>query len=315
MPISNQEALTFLQAKLGKVDSELIRPLTTYTFTRDLPRGSDIDRTVEALVLRRLENVGGQGTTSMTGRSWIGRGANDLKGVDFSMNASATRVFTGGREARWTAMELERATQLGYSLDTEQVSIINEVFQQEANAVAYLGDDQAGIPGLLNADEVTKIDGDGMLAGTAEEVAKVDVKKLIAYMNDQLIGAEKLTGDILMPSTLLVSPGVYGKLFSLLMPDANASSIVDYLEKRSIAYAKYGRFRILAVKELAGIGKDNSDRAVLYTPEAQYVKFNYLPVWREKTYDKGLEFCAAYLWRIAEVQFRHPETLTYIDNL
>lgn len=313
MPISNAEALTFLQAKLGKVDSELIRPLQLYTFTRDLPHGTDVDRTVEALVLRRLEKVGGQGTTSMTGRSWIGRGANDLKGVDFSMNASATRIYTGGREARWTAMELERATQLGYSLDTEQVAVINDIFQQEANEVAYLGDSAAGIPGLLNSAEVTTVDGDGMLAG--EDISKVDVKKLIAYMNKQLIAAEHLTGDILMPSTLLVSPAVYGKLFSLLMPDAAASSIVEYLEKRSIAYAKYGRFRILAVKELAGIGKGKSDRAVLYTPDLQYVKYDYLPIWREKTYDKGLEFCAAYLWRLGEVQFRHPETLTYIDNL
>lgn len=313
MALSNEQALQFLTDKLGKIDSEIIKPLTTYTFTRDLPRGSDLDRTVEALVLRRLASAGGQGTTGMTERSWIGRGANDLKGVDFDLSASATRVFTGGREAKWTGMELERSSQLGIQFDSEQVNIINEIFQREANEVAYLGDAKAGIPGLLNSKEVGVVAGDGML--DTDDVSQVNLPQLINYLNAKLIEAEKKTGDVLMPSTLLVSPAVYGKLFSLMLPDASATSITDYLSNRSIAYAKYGRFKIYAVKELAGIGKDKKDRAVLYTPETQYVKYNYMPVWREKTYDRGLEFCAAYLWRIAEVQFRHPETLTYIDNL
>ena len=313
MPLTNQEALTFLNAKLGKIDSEVIRPLTTYTFTRDLPRGSDIDRTVEALVLRRIQEVGGQGTRDMQGRSWIGRNANDLKGVNFVLTASATRVFTAGREAKWTGMELERAQALGFPFDAEQVTIINEIFQREANQVAYLGDKEAGIAGLLNSTEVGKVAGQGLLAD--DDISAVKIPDLLNYLNSLLIQAEEKTGDVTMPSTLLVTPEVYGKLFSLQLPDASATSITDYLAKRSIAYAKYGRFQIYAVKELKGIGAKGGDRAVLYTPDASYLKFNYLPVWREKTYDKGLEFCAAYLWRIAEPQIRHPETLTYIDNL
>lgn len=313
MPMTTQQALTFLQARLAKVDSEVIKPLKEYTWTRDLPVGNDLDRTVEALVLRRLETVA-QGSQSMTGRSWIGRGANDLKGVNYSMSGSATRVFTGGREAAWTALDLERAqVNDGVRFDTEQVDVINEVFQAEANAVGYFGDGQAGIPGLLNSDQITRVDGEGML--DVADASKVDLKKLVLYLNAQLQAAEHLSDDIVMPTTLLVSPAVYGKLFSLMLPDAAATTVVDYLSKRSIAYAKNGSFKILPLRELAGAGKDGKDRAVLYTPDIRYLKYNVLPVWREKTYDKGLQYCAAYLWRIAEVQFRHPETITYVDNL
>ena len=40
-----------------------------------------------------------------------------------------------------------------------------------------------------------------------------------------------------------------------------------------------------------------------------------MPMWREKVYDKGLQYCAAYLWRIAELQVRHPETILYVDGI
>lgn len=312
MPMTSQQALSFLTARLGKVDPEIIRPLKEYTYTRDIPIGSDIDRTVEALILRRLE-TGAQGNQAMQGRSWIGRGANDLKGVNYAMDGKATRVFTGGREARWTSLDLERARAVdGVGFDTEQIEVINEVFQQEANDVGYFGDAKAGIPGFVNSDEITRVDGDGMLDGDA---SKLDIKKLVIYLNAQLQAAQKVADDIIMPTTLLVSPAIYGKLFSILMPDSNASSVIEYLQRRSIAFAKNGTFNIYPMRELAGSGKDGKDRSILYTPDKRYLNFNILPVWREKTYDKGLEYCAAYLWRIAEIQFRHPETIVYVDGL
>lgn len=310
MPLTSAEALEFLNARLTKVDPEVIKPLAKFTYSRDLPLNSNLDRTVEALVLNRLVN-GAQGTTDIGGRSWIGNNANDLKGVSFDVSAKAVRVMTGGREASWSDMQIERArASTGVNFDTEQISVINSLYQKEANAVAYLGDELHGIKGLLNSEEATTIAGGGLIDSSSTKVAT-----LVSALNDYIRQAEQNANDVVTPDTLLVSPAQYAKLFSIQLPDATATSMVEYLARRSLGYAKVGHFNIYAVPELAGIGKNGKDRAVLYTKDAEYVRFSVLPVWREKTYDKGLQYCAAYLWRIAEVEFRHPETVTYIDNL
>lgn len=310
MPLTTQEALTYLDNALGKVDPQIIRPLRAFTWTRDLPQANKLDRIVDALIITQLQGVA-QGNRNMDGKSWIGRNANDLKGVTVDMNGKAVKVLTGGREASWTSLQLERARATGnIALDTEQVNVINEIFQAEAQAMGYLGDTETGCQGLANSGEIKTITGSGLL-----EASTPNVDSIVSALDDFIRQAEENANDVVCPSTLLVSPAVYGKLFSVKLNDSNKTSVLDYLQHQSFGYAKNGSFNVYSVRELAGIGGSGKDRAILYTPSTNYLEFNVLPVWREKTYDRGLEFCAAYLWRMAEVQFKHPETVTYIDNI
>lgn len=310
--LTTEEARRYLEAALVKVEPEIIRPLAKYTWTRDLPSGNDLDRTVEAIALTRITHGSGQGTSEVGGRSWLAKGANDLKGVDYDMTAEAIRVFTAGREAAWTGMELERAAQYGVKVDTERVEIINDIFQQEAQAVGYLGDESNGIKGLLNHDSVEKITGEGLLSAS-----KVDTAKLMQAFDNAMRAAEENAADNVVPSTLLVCPADFVLLHSIKVDTGNTNvvSMIEYIEKYSYGAVSRGGMKVEKVKELKGIGDTKKNRMLFYTPETQYLKYNVLPLWREKTYDKGLQYCAAYVWRIAEVQLRHPETLLYVDGI
>lgn len=310
--LTTEEARRYLEAALVKVEPEIIRPLAKYTWTRDLPSGNDLDRTVEAIALTRITHGSGQGTSEVGGRSWLAKGANDLKGVDYDMTAEAIRVFTAGREAAWTGMELERAAQYGVKVDTERVEIINDIFQQEAQAVGYLGDESNGIKGLLNHDSVEKITGAGLLSAS-----KVDTAKLMQAFDNAMRAAEENAADNVVPSTLLVCPADFVLLHSIKVDTGNTNvvSMIEYIEKYSYGAVSRGGMKVEKVKELKGIGDTKKNRMLFYTPETQYLKYNVLPLWREKTYDKGLQYCAAYVWRIAEVQLRHPETLLYVDGI
>lgn len=308
MTLSRERALAALEARLTAVDKDVIKPLSTYTWTRDLPLANDIDRVVDSLVVTQIQGAG-QGNQAMGGRSWLADGANNIRGVDVSMSAKGVRVFTAGREASWTSLELERAEVHGIQLNTERVEVINDIFQQEAQGVAYLGDKEANITGLLNSKEVEKVTGTGLLtAGT--DVAAI-IKKIDAWQRQ----AEEQSGDVVIPSHMLLAPADYVALFSIKMPDDNKVSLIDYIERQSYAAKRLGGVTVNVVKELHKAGGSQKNRAVLYTPKKDFLKYNVLPVWREKTYDKGLQYCAAYLWRIAEVQLRHPETLMYVDNI
>ena len=306
-----ENADILLASKLMEFENDYIRPLKSHTFTRDVPVANELNRTAEGIVMKSIQGVAQGGTMSMNGRSWLGQHANDLKGVGLEISAVMTRVFTGGREASWTALELERAREKGgIALDTEQIQIINEIFHDDAQAMAYLGDAEQGVTGLFNNKEIKTVTGAGLLEASAP-----DVKKVVKALNDYIREAEVNAGDAIAPAVMLVSPAVYTALFSLQLSDSNATSAIDYLQSKSLAYVKNGAFKIYAVKELKGIGGSQKDRAVLYTPNRDYLKFNIMPVWREKIYDKGLQTCAAYLWRIAELQIRRPESIVYIDNI
>jgi hypothetical protein len=114
---------------------------------------------------------------------------------------------------------------------------------------------------------------------------------------------------------MLVSPEVYIRLFSMKAPYDKRFSMIDYIEQNSLGRVQNGSMKVLEVKELAGIGTGKKDRVLFYTPDKRYVNFHIRSLWREKTYDKGLDICAAYLWRLSELQLRRAETLMYVDGL
>lgn len=310
MPLTTEQALAYLDHKLGKVDSEVIRPLKSYTWTRDLPVANDLDRVTDSIIMRTIKGFA-QGNGKVKGKSWIGRGSNDLKGVGLDMSAKGVRIFTGGREASWTSLQLERARASDdIALDTEQVNIINEVFQDEAQSVGYLGDADNKIEGLVNSSQIKTVTGSGLLAADT-----IDADKVTAAIDNYMIQASDLTDGVVTPSVMLVSPDHYAKLFKTKRDTSDKSSVLKYVVTESYAYTQNGSFNVFSVKELSGAGKSKKDRTVFYTPNLQYLKYSVMPLWREKTYDRGLEYCAAYLWRIAELQIRRPETVLYIDDL
>ena len=118
-----------------------------------------------------------------------------------------------------------------------------------------------------------------------------------------------------MPNTMLLTPAQYVKLFSMKAPDDRHFSMIDYIEQESLGRKVAGSMTVNQVNELSGLGTSSKDRMVLYTKDKNYIRYHMRSVWREKTYDKGLDYCAAYLWRLAEVQFRRPETVMYFDNI
>lgn len=309
MPI-DQKTLDFVHKNLVNIDSEVIKPLADYTYTRDIPIKNDLNRVVRAMVQTRIVGGAGQGTQAMTGRSWMNLKANDFKRVSFETSADAVPVMTSGREASWTVLEVEEAQQYGINLSSEQIELINDVFNQEAQYVGYLGDAENGITGMLNSDKVETEVGSGLLKASTLDVAKI-IKALDAAMRQ----AQEVAYDVIIPSTLLVSPAQYMTLFSLKMPDDNKVSLIDYLEKESYAAKLRGGFKVFQVKELAGIGDSSSDRMLFYTPDVRYVKYSVLPCARHKDWELKTEIGATYLWRLAQVQLRHPETLLYVDNL
>lgn len=315
MALTNEQAIALLNAQLAKVEPEIIKPTTLYTYTRDLPIVEDLDHLVDSIVLTKIQQGAGQGVTKVGGKSWIAKNANDLKDVSIDMTAEAVRVFDAGRELAWTARELERAQKFGVALDTEKVEVLHDIFQQEAQATGYLGDKDLGFTGLLNNTEIAKekVSGKGLLVASTN-----DVKKLIEAYDSAMRAAEERADEVVMPTKLLVCPADYVLMHSIKIDVSNTNtvSLIEYLEKHSYAAVSGVNFKVEKVKELKGLANgSNQNRQVLYTPDTKFLKFNICPMWREKTYDKGLQYCAAYLWRMAELQIRQAQTITYIDNI
>lgn len=314
MALTNAEAKALLEAQLSQIEPEVIKPTSVYTYTRDIPIVEDLDRLVNSLVLTKITQGAAQGTTKVGGKSWISANANDLKDVSIDMTAEAVRVFDAGRELAWTTTELERAKTFNVNLDTEKLEVLHDVFQQEAQNTGYLGDADLGFTGLLNNAEIVKdkVSGNGLLAAET-----TDLDKLVKAYDSAMRQAEERADEIILPSKLLVCPADYVKMHSIKIDvgNTNTVSLIEYLEKYSYAAVSGVNFKVEKVKELTGIASSKKNRQVLYTPDTKYLKFNIRPMWREKVYDRGLQYCAAYMWRMAELQIRQAQTITYIDNI
>ena len=255
--------------------------------------------------------------------AWIGRDTTQIQNVSVDIGKVAQPLTPWGMELKYTVLELEAAARVGRPVDQQKFAALQLKHQMDVDQMVYIGDTANSAKGLCNRADVTRTALPNGAGGASKWSSKTPDEILID-VNNMLTATWAASGYAVMPSRILLSPGVYGYISTQKVSNAGNVSILKYiLENNLLATSGSGKkLEIYPVKWLAGGGQGGTlgdettaNRAVVYTKEKNRVRYpmtllQRTPIQYDSIYHKTTYFC-----KLGQVEVVYSETLSYWDGI
>lgn len=299
----------FLVSELEKRDTLVRTPLTSYTYTRDLPIrvGGGWAEYVSAMQV-------GYGVTGGSGDGIIHAGGSDgipMVQADFSKGLFKTHAIAAGTRVMW--VDMQKGNMTGRNIDSLLRDGLRMTYDKHMDENAYVGFAKYNTTGLINnPDAVVTSAGATFAASTADAILQIINNAIIAAWAAAEYDLDAIPNHILMPYEQ------YNLIATTKVTNLAEKSILTYLLENNIAAKNGVDLFIGATKWCDGAGTANADRMVVYCNKERYVAMDELvPLTRAMTSPNTENFCydTAYAGNVSEVEVFYSQTIVYVDGI
>lgn len=311
----------FLVSELEKRDPMIRKPLTSFTYPRDIviqSGGGWVDYVSATSV--------GYGTTGGSGASLVqAGGSNGIPIVQVNVDKGVYKAHTVAMALRVMFQDMQRANFIGRSIDQLLQEGIRMTYDKHMDQNVYLGFTEYGTTGLVNNPNATA----STVADGSNGNGNWATKTPIEILNDINTALEETWAQAeydrsAIPNHILLPYEEYLYIkrtpFTLVQEGAQVafSSIYEYVMQNYSTKDDGGDLYIGATQWCKGAGTSGTDRMVVYVNHERFVKMDELvPLNRNMTAPNPTNFCydTAYSANISEVEVMYPQTITYWDHI
>ncbi len=282
-------------------------------------RTYDIKRAnLSALTLMPVSTEVPEGATTHTYRQFdtvgmakvIANYANDMPRADVVGKEFTTPIRSIGNSYGYNVQEVRSAQYAGVNLDARKATAATRAQQEKINALAFAGDADHGLPGLLNNSNVPEVtiaaDGTGSSKAfstkTADKIVR-DINALINKVISQSKGVHRAT-EVWLPIDQ------YALIASTQNSTASDTTILAFLQ------SVHPGVTFKQVVELDGAGAGGADR--MYAIENMMDNWALEIPMMIKQYapqQQGLEFVVPVESRFAGVTIYYPLAFAFADGI
>lgn len=307
----------FLTSELEKRDMMVRTPLTSFTYTRDLPIrvGGGWSEFVSAMQV-------GYGITGGSGEGIVASaGANGIPMVqaDFSKGLFKTHMIAAGTRVQW--IDMQRGNMTGRNMDSLLRDGLRMTYDKHMDENAYVGFKTYGTTGLLNNPDalITDAAATGASSGTTFKSKTPD--QILNDTNTAILTAwAQAEYDLDAVSNHIVMPyEQYNYLATTRVSELAEKTILTFLLENNVAKQNGSDLFIGATAWCKGAAADgSSDRMVVYCNKERFLAMDELvPLTRAMTSPNTQFFCydTAYAGNVSEVEVFYSETIVYVDKI
>lgn len=308
----------FLVSELEKRDPNIRKPLTSFTYPRDIninTGGGWVDYVSAMSVAYGITNGSGGGPVAAGG-------ANGLPVVQASVDKGVYKAHTFAAALRIMFVDMQKSNFIGRSLDQLLTNGIRLTYDKHMDQNVYMGLAEYGTTGLLNNPDAveTTVANNGASSGASTKWADKTAEQILADINGAIIAtwAAAEYDEAAMPNHILIPYEQYNYILTTKVTDLATETIMDYVLRNNVAAKNGGSLFIGATKWCKGAGTGSSDRMAVYVNHERFVNLDELvPLSRVMSAQNVTNVCydTAYMANVSEVQVLYPQTVTYWDGI
>ena len=308
----------FLVSELEKRDPNIRKPLTSFTYPRDIninTGGGWVDYVSAMSVAYGITNGSGGGPVAAGG-------ANGLPVVQASVDKGVYKAHTFAAALRIMFVDMQKSNFIGRSLDQLLTDGIRLTYDKHMDQNVYMGLAEYGTTGLLNNPDAveTTVANNGASSGASTKWADKTAEQILADINGAIIAtwAAAEYDEAAMPNHILIPYEQYNYILTTKVTDLATETIMDYVLRNNVAAKNGGSLFIGATKWCKGAGTGSSDRMAVYVNHERFVNLDELvPLSRVMSAQNVTNVCydTAYMANVSEVQVLYPQTVTYWDGI
>lgn len=305
----------FLVSELEKRDPLIRKPLTSFTYPRDIninTGGGWVDYVSAMSVAYGI--TGGSGSGPVTAG-----GANGLPIVQASVDKGLYKAHVFAAALRVMFQDMQRANFIGRSLDQMLQDGVRMTYDKHMDQNVYIGLSEYETTGLLNNPDVVETTVVTGAAGATEWSSKTP-KEILADFNTAITAAWAAAeyDESAMPNHILIPYEQYTYILNTPVTELATETILDYVLKNNVAAKNGTNLFIGATKWCKGAGTGSTDRMVVYVNHERFLNLDELvPMSRIMSAPNVTNVCydTAYMANISEVQVMYPQTIRYYDGI
>jgi hypothetical protein len=305
----------FLVSELEKRDTLVRTPLTSFTYTRDIPirvGGGWVDY-VSAMGV-------GYGVTGGSGDGPVTAASADgvpLVQADFSKDLHKAHMIAVGTRVFW--IDQMKGNVTGRNLDTLLRDGVRLTYDKHMDENTYKGFAKYNTTGLLNDADVTVTNAAAGAGGTATWATKT-ADEILKDVNDAILTAWAAAEYDLdaIPNHIVLPYEQYNYIATTKVSQLAEKTILTFLLENNVAKANGGDLFIGATSWAKGAGVGNTDRMLVYVNKERYVAMDELvPLTRAMTTPNAERFSydTTYAGNVSEVEVFYPMTMLYVDGI
>lgn len=307
----------FLVSELEKRDPVIRKPLTSFTYPRDIvieTGGGWVDYVSAMSVAYGM--TGGAGNGPVTAG-----GANGIPIVQASVDKGVYKAHVFAAALRVMFQDMQRSNYIGRSLDNLLQDGVRMAYDKHMDANVYVGLTDYGTTGLVNNRDAveTTAASNGQTSSSTKWKDKTP-EQILKDVNDALTAgwAANEYDESAIPNHILLPYEQYLYIMTTKVTDLATETIYDFLMKNNAATKAGGDLFIGATRWCKGAGTDSKDRMVVYNNDRRFVKMDELvPLARIMSQPNVANVCydTAYMANISEVQLFYPTSIRYVDGI
>lgn len=307
----------FLTSELEKRDALIRTPLTSFTYTRDIPirvGGGWVDY-VSAMSV-------GYGVTGGSGDGVVDAGgANGIPMVqaDFDKGLYKAHAVAMGTRVMWVDMQKGNVT--GRNIETLLRDGVRMTYDKHMDENTYVGFERYGTTGLVNNPDVTVTD--AASNGATSPSTKFKDKtpdQILDDINTGILDAwAQAEYDLdAVPNHIIMPYEQYNYLATTRVSDLAEKTILTFLMENNVASQNGSDLFIGATNWCKGAGGSSDDRMVIYCNKERYIAMDELaPLNRAMTSPNTQHFCydTAFAGNVSEVEIFYTQPIVYVDGI
>lgn len=299
----------FLTSELEKRDMLVRTPLTSFTYSRDIPVrvGGGWAEFVSAM------NVG-YGLTGGSGEGMIGSGSADgipMVQADFGKDLWKTHAIYAGTRVFW--IDMQKGNMTGRNIDTLLRDGLRMAYDKHMDENVYAGFAKYGTTGLINNPDV-------VITNATKTWATATPDEILEMVNNAILATwARAAYDLdAIPNHIVLPYEQYNYIATTKVTNLAEKTILTFLEENNVSGKNGGDLFIGATVWCKGAGTGSTDRMVVYSNKERYVAIDELvPLTRAMTTPNAERFSydTAYAGNVSETEVFYPETITYTDGI
>ena len=306
----------FLISELEKRDPKIREPLTSITYTRDVPikvGGGWVEYVSAMNIDFGVTGGSGNGTVSAPGAN-----GSPIVQMNLEKDTFGAHVFSTILRVPFVDMQRQQVT--GKSLDALLTDGIRLTYDKHMDANTYVGLSQYGTTGLLNNANVTAAYVANNAAGTSRKWEDKTADEILADINGAVLAVWAAAQYDLsaLPNHVLIPHAQYNILATTKVSQMADKTILEFLLDNNIAKRNGKSLVIAACPWCAGAGASSTDRMVVYCHNEKYLALEELvPLSRTMTqpYVEALAYDSVYMANISELELFYTQTIRYADGI
>lgn len=292
--VTDSDALGYLQSQLEHVEARVWeRKYAPIQYADLIPVSFEAGEWATSIAIHYMD-----GTAE---GKFIGAAGDDINFAKVDSGRDQVPVAYGGIGYEYTMEELRQAAFLNRPLDALQAMKARRGYEEHAQSIAYNGDTNRGLSGLLNHPEV------GTAAAASTFAAAADGDAIAALINEPINAIIDESKGIEIPGRVLLPISRFNSIAtSRLDTTVSAMSILDYVKQHNAYTAITGQpLDIRALPQL-------SDSMVVYSPNEDVMVMHIpLPLRFLPPQPVNLKVRIPGEYKIAGVEMRFPGAVRY----